>query len=89
MAIEYRSPQTPVKKPVETPSEKREIAVKALVIKSQRADEFFGTTKRKAKTKARTNIRLDDDVLDWFRSTGPGWQVRMQDVLRVHMEANK
>jgi uncharacterized protein (DUF4415 family) len=28
------------------------------------------------------SLRLDKDVIDHFRSTGPGWQTRMNDALR-------
>ena len=32
--------------------------------------------------KAHVNIRLDADVVDSFRATGPGWQTRMNAALR-------
>ena len=28
------------------------------------------------------SLRLDKDVIDHFRSTGPGWQTRMNEALR-------
>lgn len=40
-----------------------------------------GTTKPDAK-KAIT-LRLDPDVITAWRSTGPGWQARMNDALRA------
>lgn len=33
------------------------------------------------------SIRVDRDVLTWFRRTGPGYQTRMNAVLRSYMEA--
>jgi uncharacterized protein (DUF4415 family) len=36
---------------------------------------------RQDKTKVRVTMRLDPDVLDYFRSQGPGWQTRMGKVL--------
>lgn len=33
-------------------------------------------------TKEQVAIRFDRDVLDTFRSVGPGWQTRMNDALR-------
>ncbi|WP_105441154.1 BrnA antitoxin family protein [Neorhizobium sp. T25_13] len=33
-------------------------------------------------TKVSTTIRLDADVLEGFRAAGPGWQSRINDVLR-------
>jgi uncharacterized protein (DUF4415 family) len=32
--------------------------------------------------KEAVNIRLDADVLDHFRKTGPGWQTRINNALR-------
>jgi uncharacterized protein (DUF4415 family) len=34
-------------------------------------------------------LRLDADLLDWFRAQGPGWQTRMNAVLRAWMQAQK
>jgi uncharacterized protein (DUF4415 family) len=33
------------------------------------------------------HIRLDADVVDWFKSQGPGYQTRMNAVLRAFMGA--
>jgi uncharacterized protein (DUF4415 family) len=30
------------------------------------------------------SLRLDQDIIDRFRSTGPGWQSRINAVLREH-----
>lgn len=35
-----------------------------------------------AVTKVSTTIRLDADVLEKFRATGPGWQGRINEALR-------
>lgn len=32
--------------------------------------------------KQAVNLRLDPDVLEHFRATGPGWQTRINDLLR-------
>ncbi|QQP89571.1 BrnA antitoxin family protein [Skermanella sp. TT6] len=37
-------------------------------------------------SKAAINIRLDKDVLDFFKSEGAGYQTRMNAVLRAYME---
>jgi len=37
---------------------------------------------QKAPTKKQVTLRLDKDVVDRFRATGPGWQVRMNEALR-------
>ena len=32
------------------------------------------------------SLRIDRDVLEWFRAQGPGYQTRMHAVLRAYME---
>ena len=32
-------------------------------------------------------IRIDEDVLEWFRSSGVGYQSRMNDALRNHIDS--
>ena len=32
-------------------------------------------------------IRLDVDMLEWFKAAGPGYQTRINQVLREHMDA--
>ena len=39
--------------------------------------------------KQRVTLRLDADVLDWFRSAGPGYQTRINAVLRAYMQARR
>lgn len=39
------------------------------------------------KPKKAVSIRLDEDVLKWFRRHGRGYQTRMNAVLRAFMEA--
>ena len=34
-------------------------------------------------------IRLDVDMLDWFKSAGPGYQTRINQLLREHMDAER
>jgi uncharacterized protein (DUF4415 family) len=35
----------------------------------------------KARPKIRVAVRLDPDVVEHFRATGPGWQTRINDAL--------
>jgi uncharacterized protein (DUF4415 family) len=34
-------------------------------------------------------IRLDVDMLEWFKSAGPGYQTRINQVLREYMDAQR
>lgn len=40
-----------------------------------------------APRKAAISLRLDAEVLDWFKARGPGYQTRINAVLRAYMEA--
>ncbi|MBI4574207.1 MAG: BrnA antitoxin family protein [candidate division NC10 bacterium] len=33
------------------------------------------------------SLRVDPDVLEWFRAQGAGWQTRMNEVLKAYKEA--
>lgn len=35
-----------------------------------------------AQTKVHVSLRLDPDVVERFKSSGPGWQARINDALR-------
>ena len=39
--------------------------------------------------KKSTTVRFDNDILDTFRSTGKGWQTRMNNALRDWLKENK
>lgn len=39
--------------------------------------------------KVHTGLRIDADVLDWFRAQGRGFQTHMNAVLRAYVEAHR
>jgi uncharacterized protein (DUF4415 family) len=39
--------------------------------------------------KALLSLRIDSDVVEWFRAQGAGYQSRMNALLRAYMEAHK
>jgi uncharacterized protein (DUF4415 family) len=39
--------------------------------------------------KALLSLRIDVDVIEWFRQQGPGYQSRMNALLRAYMEAHQ
>ena len=39
--------------------------------------------------KQQITIRLDADVLKWFRAQGEGYQTRINSLLRAYMEAHQ
>ena len=40
-------------------------------------------------SKAQLTIRVDREVLDWFRAQGRGYQTRINALLRAYMDAHK
>lgn len=38
--------------------------------------------------KASISLRVDADVLEWFKAEGPGYQTRMNLVLRAYRDAS-
>lgn len=43
----------------------------------------------RAPAKVSTTIRFDADVLAALKATGPGWQTRINDVMREYIEARR
>ena len=41
------------------------------------------------KTDRRESLRLDPEIIDFFRGQGPGFQTRMNQVLRSYVEAQQ
>ena len=39
--------------------------------------------------KAQVTLRLDQDVLDWFKAQGRGYQTQINALLRAYMEAHQ
>lgn len=54
------------------------------------SDEFWKNAKRFGDVyrpqKKQITVRLDADVLDWLKSSGKGYQTRMNDILRHEMQ---
>lgn len=44
--------------------------------------KLHGRGRQKLPTKVSTTVRFDADVLEAFKSTGRGWQTRMNDALK-------
>jgi uncharacterized protein (DUF4415 family) len=45
--------------------------------------------KQKAPTKKLVSLRVDSDVLDYFRNKGDGWQTRINDVLKMFVDVTR
>lgn len=53
-------------------------------------ETFFADAElRMPQAKPSITIRLDPDILDWFKSQGKGYQTRINTVLRRYVEARK
>lgn len=43
---------------------------------------------QKSPVKERVGLRLDADIVEHFRSTGSGWQARVNEILKQHVAAH-
>jgi uncharacterized protein (DUF4415 family) len=42
-----------------------------------------------AKSKAQVTLRIDSEVLEWFKSQGRGYQTQINALLKAYMEAHR
>jgi uncharacterized protein (DUF4415 family) len=52
-------------------------------------EEFFRKAEIRVPPKQPVTLRLDADVLTWFKSQGQGYQTRINKLLRSYMEAHQ
>ncbi|WP_175651016.1 BrnA antitoxin family protein [Pseudomonas sp. Marseille-P9899] len=52
-------------------------------------EAFFRNAQLRLPTKQAMTIRLDSDVLEWFKLQGPGYQTRINQLLRQYMQAQE
>jgi uncharacterized protein (DUF4415 family) len=53
-------------------------------------EDFFREAKRREpKGKPSVSLRVDRDVLDWFKRQGKGYQTRINAVLRAYVRSRK
>ena len=50
-------------------------------------DAFFRNAELRVPSKQPVTLRLDADVLAWLKSGGPGYQTRINQLLRRYMES--
>ncbi|MFB1490684.1 MULTISPECIES: BrnA antitoxin family protein [unclassified Thiocapsa] len=54
------------------------------------SDEEIAQLRPKAEVrKVSTHIRFDADVLEAMKATGPGWQTRINEIVREYVEAHR
>ncbi|MHA7880167.1 MAG: BrnA antitoxin family protein [Saccharospirillum sp.] len=52
-------------------------------------DAFFKNARLHTPPKQPVTLRLDEDVLIWFKSQGKGYQTRINNLLRRYMESQQ
>lgn len=52
-------------------------------------DAFFEKAQLKVPGKQPVTLRIDSDVLGWFKSQGQGYQTRINQLLRRYMESQQ
>ncbi|MBK1872166.1 BrnA antitoxin family protein [Marinobacter sp. 1-3A] len=50
-------------------------------------DDFFNKAELRLPTKQPVTLRIDEDVLVWFKAQGKGYQTRINKLLRQYMES--
>ncbi|MEM6610191.1 MAG: BrnA antitoxin family protein [Pseudomonadota bacterium] len=50
-------------------------------------NEWHDIAARRESAKKKICLAIDEDVLKWFKSMGPGYQPRINDILRAFMHA--
>ena len=50
---------------------------------------FRNAVLRMPENKRAVSLRLDSDVLDWFKRQGQGYQTKINSVLRLYVQAKK
>jgi uncharacterized protein (DUF4415 family) len=51
-------------------------------------DDFFAQAELRLPAKKPVTIRLDADVLEWFKHQGKGYQTKINTLLRRYMESH-
>jgi uncharacterized protein (DUF4415 family) len=51
--------------------------------------DFFQRAELRVPVKQAVTIRLDADVLEWFKGQGTGYQTRINQLLRQYMRAHQ
>lgn len=78
--------------PSETPKPVPEAPYPAQALPAPAVEEIVRDIVRQglpmAARKAAVSLRLDADVLDWFKARGSGYQTHINAVLRAYMEAS-
>jgi len=52
-------------------------------------EDFFRRAELHVPVKQAVTIRLDADVLEWFKGQGAGYQTRINQLLRQYMQAQQ
>jgi uncharacterized protein (DUF4415 family) len=52
-------------------------------------EDFFRRAELRVPTKQAVTIRLDADVVEWFKGQGAGYQTRINQLLRRYMQAQQ
>jgi uncharacterized protein (DUF4415 family) len=52
-------------------------------------DAFFRNAELRVPLKQVVTLRLDTDVLEWFKQQGQGYQTRINQLLRLYMQTKQ
>jgi uncharacterized protein (DUF4415 family) len=63
--------------------------VQELSIEALKADDWTDAVLPEQSRKKLISLRVDPDVLDFFKAQGPGYQTRINAVLQAYMQVKK
>ncbi|MAZ65534.1 MAG: hypothetical protein CMF25_00290 [Kangiellaceae bacterium] len=52
-------------------------------------ESFFQQAELYVPKKISVTMRIDEDILDWFKGQGQGYQTRINQLLRKYMDAHR
>jgi uncharacterized protein (DUF4415 family) len=56
-------------------------------VQFEMGDNFFQNAELRVPAKQPVTLRIDEDVLAWFKAQGKGYQIRIDKLLRQSMES--
>lgn len=87
MALYHQVPSLAPKRETPKPAPKPEVeALKAEIAEKEKPAARKPKAPLRTKRTTLRSVRIDNEVLAWLMSSGPGWQTRLNDILRAAMK---
>ncbi len=84
IVVRRTTPQT-----IPSPEPEATISEPVVVSETDVADDWVNADLPIKETKQAISLRIDRDIIEFFKESGKGYQTRMNAVLRAYMEAKR